>query len=205
MEAALAAGIAIFNAGEYHAAHDAWEEPWLDVENGTPEERFLHGLIQYTAAVHHATERNWAGTVGLATSARAYLDELPTPFEGVDLEGVRGVLDSLAADPAWIERSSVPQLTMGGRPIRAVDLEPTSMTIAAGVIAGEHGFDRAVIESAATFLREETLEERSTDPLVSLLIDFVEGEERSIVFDRLRAHVERRTAREHDVDGLFEE
>lgn len=204
MEAALAAGIAIFNAREYHAAHDAWEEPWLELEDGTPEERFLHGLIQYTAAVHHASNRNWAGAVGLAISAMSYLHELQTPFEGVDLDPVRGVLNSLASDPAWIERSSVPPLTMEGRPIRAVDLDPTSMAIAAGVIAGEHGYERAVIESAATFLREETLEERSTDPLMSLLIDFVEGEDRSIVFERLRAHVERRTAREHDVDDLFE-
>ena len=65
----LRAGIAVYNAGEYHAAHDAWEDYWLDLERGTDDERLLHGLIQFTAAVHHAEERNWEGAVGLAESA----------------------------------------------------------------------------------------------------------------------------------------
>ncbi|MFB6301121.1 MAG: DUF309 domain-containing protein, partial [Halobacteriales archaeon] len=52
MDAHLRAGIAIYNAGGYHAAHDAWEDHWLDLESGTDDERFLHGLIQFTAAVH---------------------------------------------------------------------------------------------------------------------------------------------------------
>ena len=28
----LRAGVAIYNDGYYHAAHDAWEERWLDLE-----------------------------------------------------------------------------------------------------------------------------------------------------------------------------
>ncbi|NIS31883.1 MAG: DUF309 domain-containing protein, partial [Actinobacteria bacterium] len=59
MDAHLRAGIAIYNAGGYHAAHDAWEDHWLELEAGTDDERFLHGLIQFTAAVHHAQGANW--------------------------------------------------------------------------------------------------------------------------------------------------
>jgi len=69
MEAHLRAGIAVFNGGGYHTAHDCWEARWLDLESGTDDERFLHGLIQYTAAVHHASERNWGGATGLADGA----------------------------------------------------------------------------------------------------------------------------------------
>ena len=30
----LRAGIAVFNAGDFHDAHDAWEDRWLDLESG---------------------------------------------------------------------------------------------------------------------------------------------------------------------------
>jgi len=53
---ALRAGIAIHNAGHYHAAHDAWEDEWLELDDGS-DERLLHGLIQFTAAIHHARNR----------------------------------------------------------------------------------------------------------------------------------------------------
>ena len=77
MEAALRAGVAIYNAGEFHAAHDAWEAEWLGLDDGTDDERLLHGLIQFTAVVHHARERNWSGAVGLAESAGEYLADHP--------------------------------------------------------------------------------------------------------------------------------
>ncbi len=39
----LRAGAAIYNDGYYHAAHDAWEARWLECEDGTDDERLLHG------------------------------------------------------------------------------------------------------------------------------------------------------------------
>ena len=76
MNAHLRAGVAVYNAGRFHAAHDAWEEYWLGLESGADDERFLHGLIQFTAVVYHATEDNWSGAQGLAESAREYLADL---------------------------------------------------------------------------------------------------------------------------------
>jgi predicted metal-dependent hydrolase len=82
MESHLRAGVAVYNAGQYHAAHDAWEDHWLDLEQGTDDEQFLHGLIQFTAAVHHARTRNWSGATGLASSARDYLGLFRQPTAG---------------------------------------------------------------------------------------------------------------------------
>lgn len=46
------AGIDLYNAGEFHAAHDAWEERWMD-EVGPQEKLFLQAMIQSAVAFHH--------------------------------------------------------------------------------------------------------------------------------------------------------
>src|SRR2546421_10501394 len=46
------AGIDLNNAGEFHAAHDAWEDRWRD-EAGPREKLFLQAMIQSAVAVHH--------------------------------------------------------------------------------------------------------------------------------------------------------
>lgn len=46
------AGIDLFNAGEFHASHDAWEERWMG-EVGPKEKLFLQAMIQSAVAFHH--------------------------------------------------------------------------------------------------------------------------------------------------------
>ena len=46
------AGIDLYNAGEFHAAHDAWEERWMG-EVGSQEKLFLQAMIQSAVAFHH--------------------------------------------------------------------------------------------------------------------------------------------------------
>lgn len=46
------AGIDLYNEGEFHAAHDAWEERWVD-EAGPREKLFLQALIQSAVVFHH--------------------------------------------------------------------------------------------------------------------------------------------------------
>ena len=46
------AGIDLYNAGEFHAAHDAWEDRWRD-DAGPREKLFLQALIQSAVAFHH--------------------------------------------------------------------------------------------------------------------------------------------------------
>src|SRR5256714_14754697 len=48
------AGIDLYKAGEFHAAHDAWEERWRD-DCGAREKSFLQALIQ-SAGVFHPIE-----------------------------------------------------------------------------------------------------------------------------------------------------
>lgn len=46
------AGIDLYNEGEFHAAHDAWEERWRD-DAGPSEKLFLQAMIQSAVVFHH--------------------------------------------------------------------------------------------------------------------------------------------------------
>ncbi len=204
MRDALRAGIAIYNDGHHHAAHDAWEARWLELEADTDDERLLHGLIQFTAAVYHANRRNWEGSTGLAESAGTYLGPLSPAYRGVNVAPVRDFLETLATDPAVIERRPPLALTHEGTVLRLADLTPGEIFIAAGVLAEELGEDEAMIDRAIAFARED-LTERDSSRLLALLVDFTtDADNRRLIVDRLEAHVDRRQQRREDVDGLFE-
>lgn len=203
IERALRVGAAIHNAGHSHAAHDAWEEVWLDLPEGD-DERLLHGLIQYTAAIHHARNRNWAGATGLAGSAREYLAELPSDYGGVALGPVLEVLSALKRDPEWIERTSPPRLVHQGEALSLSGLGVEECLEAAPILAAAEGYRRGPVERGCEYAREAVASGES-NVFLALCVDFVrEPARRGLVHERLAEHVERRRARERDVEGLFD-
>lgn len=210
MEPHLRAGCAVFNAGGYHTAHDCWEEYWLGLERGSEDERFLHGLIQYTAAVHHARTRNWGGATGLAESAGEYLAGLPDEYRGVDLASVRRYLEAVDDDPEIIERRRPLQLTHDGTVVRLADLDFEATAVAARALAESRG-EEALLDRALEFARADIdgtaeADRGETDSrLLPLVFDYVrEPDNRGLVARRLEQHSERRQAKIDDVSGLFE-
>ena len=205
MDAQLRAGVAVYNAGRYHAAHDAWEERWLDLDEGD-DERFLHGLIQFTAAVHHARNRNWSGATGLAESARDYLADLPSDYRGVNVGTVREYLAALERDPERVERAAAPALAYEGAALALADLDFAASAVAAEVLAEDLGYDEGVIEQAVAYARADLDAGEEGSQFVTFVLDFVrDPDSRAIVAQRLSEHVDRREHRESDVDGLFDE
>ena len=205
MRTPLRAGIAVYNDGHYHAAHDAWEDHWLDLEAGIADERLLHGLIQFTAAVYHAHERNWEGAVGLAESAVEYLDGLDADYQGCNVTEVRQYLGVLASDPAILERRPPIALTHEGTRLALATLEPEALTVAARILAEEWGYDEAVLEAAGRVALTDRKAGLTESPFLDLLYAFVDDErDQAVVYARLSAHLERRRAQNADCAGLFE-
>lgn len=203
MRTALRAGVALFNAGRSHAAHDAWEDRWLELETGTTDERFLHGLIQYTAAIHHLETDNPEGAAGLATSAQEYLADLPSEYHGVDLAPVRSTLAAIDANVDKIDPDSIPSLTHDDAAVSLTDLDRAERWIVAEILAEESAqFDEAAIGDAIAYAHD-------ADPggrFATLVTDFVEdAHTRALIHDRLVRHVERERAKRRDVDRLFGE
>lgn len=204
MRDALRAGIAIYNEGRYHAAHDAWEDYWLTLESGADDERLLHGLIQFTAAVYHARNRNWVGAVGLATSALEYLEGLGEEYRGVDLARIRSFLETVAADPEVVERARPPTVEHEGDRLALGDLSLEETAVAAGIVAEEtERYDETIVERASEYAVADR--EEGTSPFIALVFDFVrDAENRDLIYRRLSEHVDRRRRRSEDVEGLFD-
>jgi len=203
MDAHLRAGIAIYNTGHYHAAHDAWEAHWLDMPPGDDRD-FLQGLIQFTATVHHTTTDNCDGARGLAGSAQTYLDGLGDVYQQVALDPIRRYLAALERDPERVGATPPPPIEYDGRAIDLESLDLPAAGVAATVLAEELGYDEATIEQAVGYAREDVTAGEATSPFVTLVFDFVRDDEhRAIVAQRLTEHVRRRQHRESDVENLF--
>jgi len=82
-QGALAEGLRQYEAGEFFAAHEAWESVWLESEE--PDKTFLQGLIQVTAAFHHLQRNNRLGTALLLQAALHRLQRYPAHFGGVSV------------------------------------------------------------------------------------------------------------------------
>ena len=86
-------GVRLFNTGEYHAAHDCFEDEWYNYGRGTTESAYLHGMVQVAAGVYKRVDfESDAGMRSLFETALQYLRTVPHDFYGVDVLDVRTVL-----------------------------------------------------------------------------------------------------------------
>jgi predicted metal-dependent hydrolase len=100
------AGIDLYNAGEFHAAHDAWEERWRD-DCGPREKLFLQALIQSAVVFHHVEigRRGAARRMyGMALEKFARLGA--ARFMSLD---VSDYLAQLARSLAWLASAADPR------------------------------------------------------------------------------------------------
>jgi predicted metal-dependent hydrolase len=81
--ATLSAGIELFDAGRYLAAHELFEELWEATEG--PENDFFKGLVQAAIALHHFESGNLAGAARLHAGHRRYLASYLPAHAGLDL------------------------------------------------------------------------------------------------------------------------
>ena len=86
-QGSLAEGLRLYDAGEFFAAHEAWEIVWLRAQE--PEKTFLQGLIQVTAAFHHLHRNNPQGTALLLQAALGRIERYPASFAGISVDLLR--------------------------------------------------------------------------------------------------------------------
>jgi len=100
------AGIELYNAGEFHAAHDAWEERWRD-DCGPQEKLFLQALIQSAVVFHHIE-------IGRRGAARRMYRMALEKFERLGAArfmslDIADYLAQLARSLSWLEASADPR------------------------------------------------------------------------------------------------
>ena len=88
------AGIDLYNAGEFHAAHDVWEERWMG-EVGAQEKLFLQAMIQSAVAFHHLEIGRPGAARQMYTRAKEKFALLGTNiFMSLDLTDYQAQLDA---------------------------------------------------------------------------------------------------------------
>lgn len=88
------AGIDLYNAGEFHAAHDAWEERWMG-EVGPQEKLFLQAMIQSAVAFHHLDIGRPGAARQMYIRAKEKFGKLGrNVFMSLDLDDYQAQLDS---------------------------------------------------------------------------------------------------------------
>ena len=91
------AGIDLYNAGELHAAHDAWEERWMG-EVGPSEKLFLQAMIQSAVAFHHLDIGRPGAARQMYLRAKEKFARLGVRvFMSLDLDEYQAQLDSALA------------------------------------------------------------------------------------------------------------
>jgi len=108
------AGIDLYNTGEFHAAHDAWEERWMG-EVGPKEKLFLQAMIQSAVAFHHLDIGRPGAARQMYLRAKDKFARLGVrTFMSLDLDDYQAQLDTALSwllsggDPRHIPR---PQIT----------------------------------------------------------------------------------------------
>jgi hypothetical protein len=87
------AGIDLYNVGEFHAAHDVWEERWMG-EVGWREKLFLQAMIQSAVAFHHLEIGRPGAARQMYTRAKEKFEKLGTNvFMSLDLMDYQQQLD----------------------------------------------------------------------------------------------------------------
>jgi len=107
------AGIDLYNAGEFHAAHDAWEERWMG-EVGQQEKLFLQAMIQSAVAFHHLDIGRPGAARQMYLRAKEKFAHLGCGvFMSLDLEEYQAQLDSALSwllsvpDPRQLPRPEI--------------------------------------------------------------------------------------------------
>jgi predicted metal-dependent hydrolase len=108
---AFTRGAALFDAGAFFDAHEAWEERWRVTTDPT-EKLFLQGLIQVAAGFHKLfVVESVDSALRLLAKGLAKLDACPAQFAGMDLANFRRAIAECARaiSVGTFERMSIPR------------------------------------------------------------------------------------------------
>ena len=118
------AGIDLYNAGEFHAAHDAWEERWMG-EVGPKEKLFLQAMIQSAVAFHHLDIGRPGAARQMYLRAKEKFSRLGSSvFMSLDLDDYQAQLDTALS---WLLSVSDP------RELAVPEINPPKIRLLPGI------------------------------------------------------------------------
>ena len=104
----------LFNAGEYHAAHEVLDELWETSPRADSD--FLKGLIQACIALHHYRADNFEGAKKLYSGHRQYLAAFLPAHRGLDVAAFLGEMQSVLQPVVRAKAGQEPRFDVERRP-----------------------------------------------------------------------------------------
>ena len=103
------AGLESFNARDFFAAHEHWEDWWRGTTGET--RNFVQGLVPAAVGRHHYSTGNVRGARSVLARGLRNMRSAPAPATGTDLQGLRDLLEQwLAALNAGAPLPPIPRL-----------------------------------------------------------------------------------------------
>jgi hypothetical protein len=112
------AGFERFQQGNFHAAHDAWEEGWKAAQGA--EKHLLQALVQLAAGFHQWNRSKPTFAVTRFARARGHLEAIPSTLLGVEVSELELELE------AWEEAASRGEAAPTAPALRALKSPETS-------------------------------------------------------------------------------
>lgn len=114
VDAKLRRAAELFDAAEYHAAHEVLDELW---ETASREDSdFLKGLIQACVALHHFKNGNPDGARKLYSGHRQYLGPYLPGHRGLDLAKFLGAMQTTLTPLVRARAGEEPEFELELRP-----------------------------------------------------------------------------------------
>ncbi|HEY8339032.1 MAG TPA: DUF309 domain-containing protein [Egibacteraceae bacterium] len=105
---ALAYAARLFDAERFFEAHEFFEHAWKSDEVAEADRDFWKGVTQVAVGCAHTQRGNDAGAITLLQRAIRYLDGYPSPYHGVDRDGLVAAAEQVIAQIR--ERGASPDL-----------------------------------------------------------------------------------------------
>jgi hypothetical protein len=118
LEGTVRAGLERFQRGNFHAAHEVWEEGWTQAQGA--ERHLLQALVQLAAGFYQWSRGKPEGAATLFSRARGHLEAIPSILLGVEVSELE--LELEAFEEAAVRGDAPPPSPA----LRALNTEETS-------------------------------------------------------------------------------
>ena len=113
-------GVALFNQGDYFAAHEALEDAWRAERE--PIRDLYRGILQVGVAYYHLLNGNYIGARKMLLRCRQWLDPFPALCRGCDVEKLRQ--DAYRVEAELIRLGAGGLASFDRRQLKPVHLQP---------------------------------------------------------------------------------
>lgn len=89
-------GVKLFNEHDFFAAHDFFENLWMNAESG--DRLFYQGMVQLSVGGYHLLNKNYKGSLSQYQKGSEKLKNYVPQFKGVELEILLQKINNVITD-----------------------------------------------------------------------------------------------------------